>query len=99
MIGKIPLPARAGARRLLVEYDESKTNKEDILAQMLYAIVKRVHPGNEIYRFPFVHTILGRIYHLNKNERYFFIGEMRREGLIKIVPFHGIKIINGEGRP
>lgn len=88
-------PIGQNERTLLIQYYAPNANKNALLVQMLNAILSRTAPEKGVVRFPFVHAVLGRNYHLNKNERYFFIGEMRREGLIKIIPFHGIKIVEG----
>ena len=50
-----------------------------------------------IIRFPEVYRTLSWLFHLNKREAREFLKELRRAGLIEVVPFNGIRITSEEG--
>lgn len=51
-----------------------------------------------IYSFAECRKVLAWLFHLDADEVFAFLGEMEKENLVKIIPFHGIRIDGERGK-
>jgi len=78
-------------------------NKEGLLQPLINTLIhlKNVQKRNswnknDIVRFPYVFFLFGNRHGFTKNEAKSVLKDLENSGFIKIIPFHGVKVLVNE---
>jgi len=68
-------------------------SKKFDFCQLAIEELKKIEYPDELIPLPLVFNRLGVIFHLQKEETVRLLDHLESEGHVKVVPFHGIKIL------
>lgn len=65
-------------------------------SQLAIEELKKIDYPEDLIPFPLVFNRLGIMFHLPKEETVTLLDHLESEGHIKVVPFHGIRVLEEE---
>jgi hypothetical protein len=66
---------------------------EELFLSKVLKCLNKATTNSKIISFPEIFYHLGTLLHLNKKECWYILRLLQQDGLIRVVPFKGIKIV------